>query len=652
MLFVSSLHGQGFRKGMTWTVIANDGGYVHVGSDAQTNAYQGDTTIEQYLPVLCLQVDGQLAPGWISFDFYNGWARGSARVTAPVRGMDLTSQAAGDAVCAQSFGGSYRMAEFHDGRYGPDFSYSGGWSFWAEGTIAAGTRFWTAINDQPANPWNSPGQVPVNDYVLMKSYAQQTVAPLLALAQNRSFRDLVTTKVAQQFDGDDNVLLSDLMAAAESAGIVDPYSPEWQSLTAAVANFANINGTAYDPQIYIPNLESGTLIQPENVEIVVFETDLAVTQLPAYVLDAGGNVTIKPEPVDETYAETFEVWVVSVNERSKLGSAELLQLRALDAAGITSRHAARLRNFPVAPNAVCNPTGLRNNKGLEYLNKFRVPDPSSVEHWTAGKLEPRVIVVGKGGAEIKNAYFGKIKRKTIKNGVFPDLFLTTWDRAIWGDVWAYKWVEEDHGPNIEISLKLGDYIKQLLNVPIGLDIKATFASKHDDMGAAVVVFDESTYIEYGTGVVYWNVCSMGGDGGTGQDNLARTAIVAASSTYPGYSPSRVNDGSQSTALGGAYSWANAANTPLPQWVQLDFGVTKTFSRVEVYTTATYALRDYDIQIWNGVNWSTIATVNFNTAAHRTHTFAPVSSRLVRILCRRGPDHQPGYVRVNEFEVYP
>lgn len=646
---------QSYRKGMTWTVVGQDGGYVHVGADGTSNPYNGDTTIEQYRPVLCVQVDEQAAPSWMSFDFYNGWVRGSARVTTPVRGTELSSQAAADALCQQAFGGTYRMATFHDGRYGADFSQQGGWSFWAEGSIPAGTRFWTAISDQPANPWNSAGSVPPEDHVVLQQYAQQAVPPLLTLAQNPSFRDLVYSGVAQQFDGGTNVLLSTVLSDAVSMGIVNPYSAEYESLQATIRGFANVHGQSYEPQIYIPNFENGMLIRPENVEMVVFEQNLDVTSLPVYVLDPSGYVTIKPEPADEAYAERFEVWVIAPNERANLGGEALREVRALDALGLTSRTPSRMtaprRTGGIQANATCNPTGLRNNKGLEYLTKWRVPDPGAIEHWTAGELELRALVLGKGGQEVKNAYWKK-KRSTAKSGVYPDLFLTTWDRALKGDDFVYKWVEEDNGPSFSVTVKLDDWIKKLLKIPVGVSITATFAPKHDDAGVAVVNFDESTYIEYSTGVVYFNVCSMGGEGGSGFDNLARTATVAASSTYPGYSAARVNDGSQSTALGGAASWANNANTPLPQWVQLDFGVTKTFSRIEMFTTATYALRDYDIQIWNGVNWVTIVTQNFNTAAHRTHnSFGTVSSRLVRILCRRGPDHQPGYVRVNELEVY-
>jgi hypothetical protein len=63
-----------------------------------------------------------------------------------IPGAILTSQEQGDAICADTFGDGWRLAEFHDG--------GGGWTFWAAGSIPTGTRFWVAINDQPANPWN------------------------------------------------------------------------------------------------------------------------------------------------------------------------------------------------------------------------------------------------------------------------------------------------------------------------------------------------------------------------------------------------------------------------------------------------------------------------------------------------------------------
>jgi hypothetical protein len=143
------------HAGMTWTVLQQlPGGVVHVGSDGQTNPYSGDTPATAVLPVLCLNVDNSPVPPGIVPDFYNGWARGTVALTPPVAGSQLTSPAAADGICSANFGPGWRMAEFHDGWYDTNLSFSGGWSFSAFGNIPFGTRFWTAINDQPANPWN------------------------------------------------------------------------------------------------------------------------------------------------------------------------------------------------------------------------------------------------------------------------------------------------------------------------------------------------------------------------------------------------------------------------------------------------------------------------------------------------------------------
>jgi hypothetical protein len=637
------------RTGMTWAVLGQQNGYVHVGADAQTNAYSGDTTIDQYLPLLCLLVDNRPAPSDISFDYYNGWTRGALRVTSPIQGAALTSQQQGNTICANQFGSGWRMAEFHDGWYGEDFSASGGWSYWGAGQIPTGSRFWTAINDQPANPWNSAGDLPpANDESVLKQKLYDVMQPMLSQLQNQSLRNLAYTAIARRFDGDDNVLLKDLIREAEQTGIVNPYDPAWQSLKAQIASFQNVNGTAYDPQIYIPNYQDGAVPQ-STLTMVVYETDLTRTQLSAYQLDPNGGLRPFGQLVDEDYVATREVWVLAINEGIQQTAT------SLSASRVTKTQATQPRGSEPAMTsqqmgtmAVCNPTGLRNNMGREYFRSLKIPNPASVEHWTAGKLEPRLVIVGKGGAEITNMPFGKIKRKDIKNWYASEFSIGDWDRAALGDHWAYKWIEVDGGPEIELSLNLSAKIKELINVSV--DVKATFNKKFDDMGANTVAFLDSTYTDYNTPIIYWNVCSVGG--ASGFDNLARQATPAASSTYPGYAVARINDGLPDTRLGGSYSWANAANTPLPQWVQLDFGSAKTFSRVSVFTTDGYQLRDFDIQVWNGATWITITSVNGNTASRIDRTFAPQSSRLIRILARSGPNHQPGYVRVNEFEVYP
>jgi microsomal dipeptidase-like Zn-dependent dipeptidase len=155
--------------------------------------------------------------------------------------------------------------------------------------------------------------------------------------------------------------------------------------------------------------------------------------------------------------------------------------------------------------------------------------------------------------------------------------------------------------------------------------------------------------------------------GTGSNsNLARLAGTSASSTYcvgtgvHCYSSTRVNDGDRSTALGGFSSWVNAYGTPMPQGLELAWGSPVTVSRVELYTTSGYELRDYDIQYWTGSGWTSVIdpartgqpTVTGNTSVSQTHTvFPPVTTDRLRVLGYQGPDAQPGYVRINEIEVY-
>lgn len=118
------------------------------------NAYQGDTPASAVLPLMYLYVDGHPVPAGITLTSYHGWAEGEeeVRFTAPLSGTLLTSRAAADARCAGTSGTDWRMGEFHDGKVNglPD-----GWRYSVNRTtLPASPRFWVAINDQNANPWN------------------------------------------------------------------------------------------------------------------------------------------------------------------------------------------------------------------------------------------------------------------------------------------------------------------------------------------------------------------------------------------------------------------------------------------------------------------------------------------------------------------
>lgn len=135
-------------KGMTWTWRSRTVDVDLVGNDGTTNAYQGDTSCWASLPVLCLYKAGLAKPSYITaVDYYRGWSGGYLALTRSYPGTSLTSRAAADNLCAATFGSGWVMGEHHDG--------GGGWGWYAYGAVSTSSRFWVAINDQPANPWNS-----------------------------------------------------------------------------------------------------------------------------------------------------------------------------------------------------------------------------------------------------------------------------------------------------------------------------------------------------------------------------------------------------------------------------------------------------------------------------------------------------------------
>ena len=141
--------------------------YVQARYDDQSNAYSGDTSVEQALSLLCIRKSEELAnnpipdytqpkitPGGAS---KNSWSGGEVFAIPNVVGSSLLSSADADEKCQIAGQNRYgldgfRMAEFHDGS-----DPNAGWGFWAQSDdpnlSIPGTRYWVKINDQNANPW-------------------------------------------------------------------------------------------------------------------------------------------------------------------------------------------------------------------------------------------------------------------------------------------------------------------------------------------------------------------------------------------------------------------------------------------------------------------------------------------------------------------
>ena len=138
------------------------------------------------------------------------------------------------------------------------------------------------------------------------------------------------------------------------------------------------------------------------------------------------------------------------------------------------------------------------------------------------------------------------------------------------------------------------------------------------------------------------------------ENIALRGLASATSTLPGYSAARINDGNLSTALGGAYSWSNApatAVTPaVPVYLKVQLPAEKVVNTVYVYSTLGREIRDYDLQVKSGNSWNTVDQVRDNTSTVRLHRFASVYAYEVRIIGLQGPSMEPKQVRINEIVI--
>lgn len=136
-------------KAMTWGVRGQSGLTTWVGAiDQSSDAYVGDTPCTETRPLLCFQPGTRPRPE--AFDFPGlipsiRWTGGAIALIPDVPGFELRSREVADRLCAAKLGDGWRMAEFHDG---------GGWGLGAEGELPKDARFWVAISDQRANPWD------------------------------------------------------------------------------------------------------------------------------------------------------------------------------------------------------------------------------------------------------------------------------------------------------------------------------------------------------------------------------------------------------------------------------------------------------------------------------------------------------------------
>ena len=180
--------GAGVRNGMTWIKRKRDDrfgiDFLHCKGAINGVAYEcnptaGDQPCTAVLPLLCskpenlarpaYQVDYPASGATMNIAYYGGWQGGRTALGARVAGTALRSKATADSICAEHLGEGWAMSGFHDGRYIADMdsltfhdgtwnassASEGGWGFYSQtASLPMDARFWTYMDNQPANCWD------------------------------------------------------------------------------------------------------------------------------------------------------------------------------------------------------------------------------------------------------------------------------------------------------------------------------------------------------------------------------------------------------------------------------------------------------------------------------------------------------------------
>jgi hypothetical protein len=126
------------------------------------------------------------------------------------------------------------------------------------------------------------------------------------------------------------------------------------------------------------------------------------------------------------------------------------------------------------------------------------------------------------------------------------------------------------------------------------------------------------------------------------------ATAGASSVQgPGYDPRfTINGNPAGAGWSSTGGWNDATSNAFPDWLRVDFAGQRLIDRVVVYsvqdnfgapaaptddmTGTLYVLRDFEVQMWTGARWQTLASVLANSLIKRTVTFVPVVTSAIRI----------------------
>jgi hypothetical protein len=147
------------------------------------------------------------------------------------------------------------------------------------------------------------------------------------------------------------------------------------------------------------------------------------------------------------------------------------------------------------------------------------------------------------------------------------------------------------------------------------------------------------------------------------------ATATASSTYAngGYPASSAIDGEHRGLNWGTNGgWNDGTRAEYPDWLEVNFGGSKTIDEIRVYTVQNdfrnpvepdentpadvYGILDFEVQYWDGANWVTVpdGSVTGNDKAMRVFGFPDITTTKIRVLVSNSRNN---FSRITEVEAF-
>jgi hypothetical protein len=147
--------------------------------------------------------------------------------------------------------------------------------------------------------------------------------------------------------------------------------------------------------------------------------------------------------------------------------------------------------------------------------------------------------------------------------------------------------------------------------------------------------------------------------------LAQNGSVATASSFDSSTPPANTINGDRTGVNPFAGGIWISGVGLPQWLQVDFGQTRTINEINVITlqdnafnpveptlsmlfTSTYGNNAFDVQYWNGSAWINIASVTGNYNVWRQFTFTPITTSKIRVNVTGSGDN---YAYLTEVEAW-